>query len=319
MGTPAFAVPTLQSLLDSEFSVVGVVCQPDRPSGRGKKITWGPIKRLALAHEVPILQPQKMKAPDFLETLQGWEPEVIVVAAFGRILPKVILDLPSYQCLNVHGSLLPKYRGAAPIQWAIMEGEHQTGITIMLMDEGMDTGAILRQGTVTIGPEETSGELAPRLAELGGTLLVNTLRDWVKGKIQPQPQNDQEATMAPLLKKEDGLIDWNQPATFLADRIRGLSPWPGGYSFFQGDRLGIWKVRTHTSRGDNPSPSQSGRIQSPGMVVEVSKSTIQVQTGLGILEIFEVQPANKKRMRMGDYLAGHLIEVGMRFSQDAGS
>ncbi len=316
MGTPAFAVPTLQCLLDSEFSVVGVVCQPDRPSGRGKKVTWGPIKELAMSHDLPLVQPEKMKAPPLYETLQSWNPDVIVVAAFGRILPKKILDLPPLKCLNVHGSLLPKYRGAAPIQWAVINGEEETGITIMLMDEGMDTGAILRQGTVRILPEETAGELGTRLAEMGGPLLVHTLDDWGRGKVEAQPQNDQEATMAPILKKEDGRIDWTQPATVIADRIRGLSPWPGGFSFFEGERWGIWKVCV---KGEvlEQDPRKSGSSDPvPGEVLAVSKTGIRVQTGQGILDLLEFQPANKKRMKVSDYLAGHRVDRGMKFFDD---
>lgn len=312
MGTPAFAVPTLQRLLESEFSVVGVVCQPDRPKGRGQKITWGPIKELAMAQDIPVIQPEKMKASSLMETLQGWNPDVIVVAAFGRILPKAILDLPPHRCLNVHGSLLPKYRGAAPIQWAVMNGETETGITIMLMDEGMDTGDILRQSRMPIGPEDTAGDMAPRLAELGGTLLVQTLGDWLQGKIHPQPQEEEKATMAPLLTKEEGRIDWTQSARVLAHRIRGLSPWPGGYTFYRGERWGVWKVRI-PSQGD---ASSAPGTQVPGTVVQVSKSSLTVQTGEGVLDILEIQPANKKRMAMGDYLTGHTIERGTIFSQE---
>ena len=317
MGTPAFAVPTLQHLLNSEFSVVGVVCQPDRPSGRGKKVTWGPIKTLAMAHDIPVVQPEKMKAPALLETLHGWDPDIIVVAAFGRILPKTILDLPRFQCLNVHGSLLPKYRGAAPIQWAVMNGEQETGVTIMLMDEGMDTGAILRPGRIQILPDETAGELAVRLAELGGLLLVSTLRDWVGGTVEAQSQNNQESSMAPLLKKEDGRIDWTLPAKMIADRIRGLSPWPGGYTFFQGERWGIWKVGVEKSGLSSETFSNDRDSLVPGMVVAVTKGSIRVKTGDGILEILEIQPANKKRMKVADYLTGHQVERGMELSEEA--
>jgi len=193
MGTPEFAVPTLQHLVNSECSVVGVVCQPDRPSGRGKKIQCGPVKTFALSQNLPISQPEKMKAPVFLETLRSWNPDVIVVAAFGRILPQVILDLPPKGCLNVHGSLLPKYRGAAPIQWAVIHGERETGVTIMVMDAGLDTGAILTQAVVPISEEDTAGDVAVRMSELGGGLLVSTLTRWMVGTIKAQPQDDTEA------------------------------------------------------------------------------------------------------------------------------
>ena len=315
MGTPTFAVPTLQHLVNSDFSVVGVVCQPDRPSGRGKKIQFGPVKALAVAQNLPVVQPEKMKNPIFLETLRTWKPDVIVVAAYGRILPQVILDLPPKGCLNVHGSLLPKYRGAAPIQWAVINGESKTGVTIMVMDAGMDTGAILEQAVVPISPEDTAGDVAGRMAELGGGLLISTLEKWMAGTIEAHAQNESEATLAPILKKEDGLIDWSQSAMTLASRIRGLSPWPGGYTFVNGERWGIWDVRVQDNKEEGLQVILSGPPQEPGTIIEIGKQMICVQTGKGILRILEIQPANKKRMSVGHYLAGHRLEVGMRLSQ----
>lgn len=313
MGTPAFAVPTLQQLLKTEFSVVGVVCQPDRPSGRGKKVQVGPVKALAIAQSIPVVQPEKMKDPKFLETLRAWEPDAIVVAAFGRILPKIILDLPPKGCLNVHGSLLPKYRGAAPIQWAVINGETETGVTIMLMDEGMDTGAILQQETIPIGPYETAGELAPRMAQVGGALLVSTLRRWLTDSMTASPQNESEATFAPILKKEDGLIHWERPARSIGNRIRGLSPWPGAYTFLQRERWGIWKVEVEDTEAAIGGAS-SDNLQAPGTVTAVTKRALRVQTGQGNLNLLEIQPENKKRMNVSDYLAGHRVKVGMKFS-----
>ncbi len=315
MGTPAFAVPTLQQLLNTGFAVVGVVCQPDRPSGRGKKTQVGPVKALALSQGIPVVQPEKMKDPKFIETLRAWEPDAIVVAAFGRILPKIILNLPPKGCLNVHGSLLPKYRGAAPIQWAVILGESETGITIMLMDEGMDTGAILQQEVIPIGPDETAGELASRMAQVGGALLVSTLRGWVAGAIiTPFPQNESEATFAPILKKEDGLMHWDQQARSIANRIRGLSPWPGVYTFLQGERWGIWKVEVEAPETTGIGRTTFGILQVPATITAVTKQAICVQTGQGNLKLLEIQPENKKRMNVSDYLAGHRIEVGMTFS-----
>lgn len=313
MGTPAFAVPTLQQLLKTEFSVVGVVCQPDRPSGRGKKVQVGPVKALALSQNIPVVQPEKMKDPKLLETLQAWEPEVVVVAAFGRILPKIILDLPPKGCLNVHGSLLPKYRGAAPIQWAVIDGEAETGVTIMLMDEGMDTGAILQQEVIPIGPDETSGELAPRMAQVGGALLVRTLRGWVAGTMIPLPQNDSAATLAPILTKEDGLMPWDQPAGSLANRIRGLSPWPGVHTFLGSERWGIWEVQVEDQE-PGMRHTAHGTPQVPGTITAVTKQAIRVQTGQGSLNLLEIQPENKKRMHVSDYVAGHRVTIGMIFS-----
>jgi methionyl-tRNA formyltransferase len=314
MGTPAFAVPTLQELLNTGFSVVGVVCQPDRPSGRGKKTQVGPVKALALSQGISVVQPEKMKDPKFIETLRAWEPDAIVVAAFGRILPKIILNLPPKGCLNVHGSLLPKYRGAAPIQWAVILGESETGITIMLMDEGMDTGAILQQEVIPISPDVTAGELASRMAQVGGALLVSTLRGWVAGAITPFPQNESEATFAPILKKEDGLMHWDQQARSIANRIRGLSPWPGVYTFLQGERWGIGKVEVEAPETTGIGRTTFGNLQVPGTITAVTKQAICVQTGQGNLKLLEIQPENKKRMNVSDYLAGHRIEVGMTFS-----
>lgn len=313
MGTPAFAVPTLQQLLKTEFSVVGVVCQPDRPSGRGKKVQVGPVKALALSQNIPVVQPEKMKDPKLMETLRVWEPDLVVVAAFGRILPKTILDLPPKGCLNVHGSLLPKYRGAAPIQWAVIQGEVKTGVTIMLMDEGMDTGAILQQEEIPIGPNETSGELASRMAQVGGALLVRTLGEWIAGTMTPLPQNDSVATLAPILTKEDGLMSWDRPARCLANCIRGLSPWPGVYTFLEGERWGIWKVKVEDQE---PGILHTAHEipQAPGTITAVTKQAIRVQTGQGSLTLLEIQPENKKRMHVSDYLAGHRVTLGMTFS-----
>ncbi len=309
MGTPDFAVPTLTALLDSEYSVVGVVTQPDRPRGRGKAVTPSPIKELALSRQIPIIQPEKMKHPDFLSALQAWEADVFVVAAFGRILPKIVLDLPPRGCLNVHSSLLPKYRGAGPIQWALINGESETGITTMLMDEGMDTGPILLQEAVMIESEDTTMELTNRLAQVGGQLLVKTLRLWEAKEITPTAQDTAVATMAPMLKKEDGAIEWDQSASTIHHRIRGLSPWPGAYTFCQQDRLSIWKANP---RVDEVAAAVG--LETPGTIVEIEKHEILVKTGEGILGITELQMANRKRMAVAQFLAGYPLTSGMRFA-----
>ena len=300
MGTPDFAVPSLEALLKSDNEVVGIVTQPDRPKGRGQTLASSPVKLIALRQRLPLLQPTKMKDPDFLAALSGWKPDLIVVAAFGRILPPVILALPPKGCINVHGSLLPKYRGAGPIQWAIMNGEAETGITTMLMDEGMDTGAMLLQEKIPIAPDETAGSLSPRLAELGGRLLVETLKRLKAGTLVPSPQDHSQATMAPLLKKEDGVIDWSLPATVIANRVRGLTPWPGAYTFFGQDR---WVIcRTIALHEATTIPA--------GQIAAVTKDAIHVATGRGLLSIMELQPANSRRMTTAQYLAGHPIQVG---------
>ena len=309
MGTPTFSVPTLEALLESEFSVVGIVTQPDRPRGRGQELSFSPVKELAQAHDLRILQPEKMKQPEFLKILEQWKPDVIVVTAFGRILPKIILDLPPHGCLNVHASLLPRYRGAAPIQWAIINGESETGITTMLMDEGMDTGAILLQEAVPIDVEETAGELSVRLAHIGGRLLIETLRGWISQKISPIAQDGSKATMAPLLRKEDGNLPWDCHAIEIANRIRGLSPWPGAFTFCQQERLTIWKGSPF---GDPEEVGSSN--EAPGTIVKVGKESLLVRTGNGLLSVKEIQPANRKRMSVGHFVSGHRVTPGMKLT-----
>ena len=306
MGTPIFAVPTLKALCESEFPVVGIVTQPDRPKGRGNTVSPSPIKELGQAQEIPILQPEKMKHAEFLHSLEQWKPDTIVVAAFGRILPKVILDLPPRGCINVHASLLPRYRGAAPMQWAIIKGDAETGITTMLMDEGMDTGAILLQETVPIHPEETAGELSPRLASVGGELLLNTLRGWQSNQITPRSQDEHDATMAPLLKREDGIIPWDHSAVQIVNRIRGMSPWPGAYTFWEEERIIIWKAAAMVE-------NEFAGTESPGTILKVGKNELVVSTGQGVLGIVELQPANRKRLSITQFLAGHALRPGMKF------
>lgn len=302
MGTPEFAVPSLAALLKSEDQVIGVVTQPDRPKGRGQTLTAPPIKVLAGQAGVPILQPLKIRTPEFLASLASWKPDLIAVTAFGRILHAPILTLPPLGCVNVHGSLLPKYRGAAPVQWAVINGEMETGITTMLMDEGMDTGPMLLQEKLAISVDDTAGTLAPRLADLGGRLLVETIRQLKAGTLVPRKQDNSAATMAPLLKKEDGVIDWTLSAQSLANRIRGLSPWPGAYTFLGSDRWNIWKAAL----------GQSGVSERPGTIVAVTKGAIHVATGCGVLEILELQTANSKRMPVGQFLAGHRVSSGVQ-------
>lgn len=304
MGTPEFAVPSLDALLRSDDQVVGVVSQPDRPKGRGHQLVAPPVKLVAERAGIPILQPLKIRTPEFLQALAAWRPDLIAVTAFGRILHAPILSLPPMGCVNVHGSLLPQYRGAAPVQWAIINGETETGITTMLMDEGMDTGPMLLQERLEILPDDTTGTLAPRLAELGGRLLVKTIAQLKAGSITPTKQDDARATMAPLLKKEDGLIDWTRNAKSLADRIRGLSPWPGAYTFCGPERWNVWKAVPRTG------PS----VDKPGTIVAVNKQAIVVETGEGVLEIREIQTANSKRMSVGQFLAGHRVTAGMQLS-----
>jgi methionyl-tRNA formyltransferase len=301
MGTPEFAVPSLESLLSSGHQVIGVVTQPDRPKGRGQAIVESAVKQVARRAGLPVLQPLKMKDPALLASLQEWNPEVIAVAAFGRILPPAILALPPQGCVNVHASLLPKYRGAAPIQWALINGERETGITTMLMDTGLDTGPVLLQEQVAIQPDDTAGSLSVRLAQVGGRLLLATLDGLKAGTLSPRPQDDAAATLAPLLKKEDGLIDWTLEAPAIANRIRGLTPWPGAYTF-------LGPIRWLICRAQPAARPTQGHA--PGTVLDANKDGVLVATGSGTLAITELQPANSRRMTVGQYLAGHPVPAG---------
>jgi methionyl-tRNA formyltransferase len=305
MGTPDFAVPSLEALLKSDDPIVGIVTQPDRPKGRGQRLFPSPVKIVAQREGIPLLQPMKMKDPSFMTELSAWKPDVIAVAAFGRILPPSILSLPPCGCINVHGSLLPKYRGAGPLQWALINGEAETGITTMLMDEGMDTGAMLLQEAITIGSEDTAGTLSPRLADLGGRLLVETLTRLKAGMLTPRPQDHDKATLAPLLKKEDGIINWTMPATSIANRIRGLTPWPGAYTF---SKMNRWTI-------SRASVLDEATTLDPGQITALAKDAIHVATGVGVLAIRELQPANGRRMPAAQYLAGHPLQIGMQLTQ----
>ncbi len=306
MGTPEFAVPSLEALLKSDDQVVGIVTQPDRPKGRGQVLTSPPVKLIAQRAGIPFLQPAKIRVPEFLEPLAAWKPDLIAVTAYGRILHSPILTLPPMGCVNVHGSLLPKYRGAAPVQWAVINGEFETGITTMMMDEGMDTGTMLLQESLPIFPEDTSGTLAPRLAVLGGRLLVETIARLKAGTITPRPQNHALATQAPPLKKEDGVIDWATSASNIANRVRGLSPWPGAYTYIGGERWMVWNATQSLGKPD----------VAPGTIIEVTKQSIQVATGDGVVVLREIQPSNSKRLTVAQYLAGHRVSAGQCFDAE---
>ncbi len=299
MGTPEFAVPTLRAL-DEHHRVVGVVTQPDRQAGRGRKLVESPVKEVGLEQGLPLFQPGTLSGPEPLAQLAAWRPDAIVVAAFGQILPRSVLDLPPHGCLNVHASLLPRYRGAAPIAAAIQDGEKVTGITIMRMDEGLDTGAILTQAECSIGPDDTTASLTARLAKLGAQLLVQTLDGWLAGVVQAQPQNDALATYCSQLEKRDGLLDWGQPAAYLDRQIRACNPWPGAYTHWQGQRLKVLRAR---SLPDWQGEGQPGQVQVVG-------DGIGVVTGEGSLELLEVQLAGKKPMRAAVFARGQRDLIG---------
>ncbi len=302
MGTPRFAVRTLEGLVGSGEDIIAVVSQPDQPAGRGQKVTPPPVKEYALGKGLPVLQPLKMKDPTFLGHLQGLKPDLAVVVAFGRILPPEILKIPRRGCVNVHASLLPKYRGAAPIQWAVINGETETGVTTMVMDEGMDTGPILLQEKTTIQATETAGQLADRLSVMGARLLIRTLEMLKCGEFHSRPQDSALATYAPLLKKEHGKIQWEQEASRIYNFIRGTDPWPGAYTFYKEERWRVFKARV-VARDEG-----SGR---PGQIVKVEKPGAQVSTGRGILALEEIQAPNSRRMTFQEYLAGHPVEEGV--------
>ena len=301
MGTPDFAVPTLRALLGSTHEVVGAFSQPDRPKGRGYKLVPPPVKELALSHGVPVYQPVKMRDGTALEILKKLKPDVIVVAAYGRILPKEILELPAYGCINVHASLLPRYRGAGPVQWSVINGEKITGVTTMFMGEGLDTGDILEQTQTAIGSEETAGELMDRLADLGAQLLLHTLTLLESGKAVRTVQDEALATYAPMLQKSDGELDFSQPAQKLHDRIRGVSPWPSAYSYLDGKR-----IKVHKSALLPDLSGESGVIQEGKRLI--------VGCGEGSLELLEVQPEGGKRMSGQDSLRGRRPGTEKKFT-----
>jgi methionyl-tRNA formyltransferase len=300
MGTPPFAVPSFDALRMRGEELVAVVTQPDRPRGRGHAVTPSAIKVAALAAGVPVLQPEKVRHPDFLESCRALAPDLIVVVAFGQILPKALLDIPRYGCINVHASLLPRYRGAAPIQWAIIRGETETGVTTMLMDPGMDTGPILLQRRIPIVAEDTAQTLSERLAVVGAEALDETLDALKAGRLHPQPQDSAHATLAPLLKKEDGRIDWGQPAAALAALVRGANPWPGAYTTSQGEPFRIWAAHAEPGSGE------------PGVVLCADGRGVVVGTGEGLLVITEVQMPGGKRLSAREAAAGHLVTPGLR-------
>lgn len=307
MGTPDFAVPTLQALLDGPHTVVGVFCQPDKQKGRGQKIQMCPVKEVALAHHIDVFQPVTLRDEAAQALIEELHPDLVVVVAYGKILPPWLIAYPRYGCMNVHASLLPKYRGAAPIQFAVLNGDTETGVTIMQMDDGLDTGAMLEVTKTPIEPLETSGQLFDRLALLGGHRINAVIEGVVNGSITPTPQNDEDATYTTKITKDMGRIDWNLDAKTLSNKTRGLNPAPGCYTYINGKRLKIWLARPYEG-----ALSTTGDI---GTVVAVLDTSFVVRTGEGALEILEVQPENKKRMLAGDFCRGQQVKVGLSFNE----
>ncbi len=302
-GTPSFAIPTLGSLLGGPDKVVGVVTQPDREKGRGRKVVFSPVKELALQHGLNPLQPEKAKEEAFQNALKELEPDLIVVVAYGQILPKSVLKTPKHGAVNVHASLLPKYRGAAPIAWAILKGEKVTGVTTMVMDEGLDTGDILLQAEVEIGAEDTCQTLHDRLASLGARILIETLERMKEGNIRPILQDHTKTTYAPPLKKEDGHIDWKKGAKEIDRQVRAFNPWPGAFTRWDDRLLRIYK-------GAFKERASTGKA---GTVVWVGSDFIEMETGREAYLIKEVQLEGRRRMSMREFLSGHPIPVGAVF------
>ena len=300
-GTPDFAVPTLTALLHSKHDILGVITQPDEPKGRGQRMSAPPVKILARHETIDVLQPQSMKDPTLLETLCRWQPDTCVVIAFGQILPPELLKIPRLGCVNLHGSLLPKYRGAAPIQWAICNGEVETGVTSMLMDRGMDTGPILLKRSVAIKPKERASELADRLAEVGAEVILETLDALENDSVTPEPQDSTHASLAPILKKQDGVIQWTDPAARIANMVRGMDPWPGMHTYYGTEQWRLWDVDAVTD---------AHCTQPPGTVLDTTEKSISVATGSGMIRIHELQPASRRRMPVRAYLSGHQVEIG---------
>ena len=302
MGTPQVAADTLAHLLEQSHPVVGVVTQPDRPSGRGQKNTPSPVRKLAEALGIPVLAAEKIRTPEFAETLRSWRPEIIVVVAYGRILPKPILELAPQGCLNVHYSLLPKYRGAAPAAWTIINGEREGGVTTMRLVEKMDAGAIYLQHTVPLAADETTGSLQARLTPIGARLLIETLRGLKEGTLVAREQDERLATPAPMLKKEDGLIDWNKPAIEIERRVRGLDPWPGSYTHASGKMVKVHRVKLLSGESNGE----------PGEVMRADAGGFWIATALGQIALEEVQLENKKRLPGTEFIKGARIKAGDR-------
>ena len=298
MGTPEFACPTLKTLIERGEQVVAVVTQPDRPKGRGQQTLPPPVKLLAEAHGIPVLQPVKVRHPDAIEEIRALRPDLIVVIAFGQILPKALLEIPGSGCINVHASLLPRYRGAAPLNWCIINGETETGVTTMLMDVGLDTGDMLLKRVTPIDPDEDTSSLHDRLSGIGAELLAETIDLAAAGRLAPEKQDDALTCYAPMLKKEDGLIDWGKDAPGIKNLVRGMTPWPGAYSSLDDKLLKLFRVQCASGSG------------TPGEVLAAGRDGIEVACGEGSIIINELQLEGKKRLAAAEFLAGCKLEPG---------
>ncbi len=305
LGTPAFAVPSLEALLASRHTVCGVITQPDRPRGRGQQVSDAPVKALAVARGLPVLQPDRLKAAEFIETLRSWNLDLGVVAAYGKLIPEEVLTLPRLGMINVHASLLPKYRGASPVQRAVIDGERETGVTIMRVEKMLDAGAMFAKVMRPIGPDDTSDVVEGDLAKLGAQLLLEVIEQLAAGTATEERQDFMICSYAPRLTKAEGLVDWSLPASYIHNRVRGLYPWPHAYSYLDGSRLILLKTHLETETTDAP----------PGTIVDVSGGSISVATGHGErIAIDRLQPEGRRPMEAREFLAGHRVQPGARFT-----
>lgn len=305
MGTPDFAVEALKSVIQAGHEVVCVVTQPDKPKGRGKEMQLTPVKQCALEHQIPVLQPVKVREAESVEALRAFGADIFIVAAFGQILPKELLTMPKYGCVNIHASLLPKYRGAAPIQWAVINGEKESGVTIQQMGEGVDTGDILLKREIVLDPKETGESLYDKLSRLGAELIVEVLPEIEAGKVVPEKQDEALSTHVGKITKAMGLIDWNKSAGELERLVRGLNSWPSAYTFLRGKTLKIWEAEVLEEKEDGE----------PGSVDAVTKTNVIVNTGEGKLALTSVQLEGKKRMEVKDFLLGYKVEAGEKLGK----
>ena len=303
MGTPDFAVEPLEAIIKAGYEVAAVVTQPDKQKGRGKEVKMTPVKECALRHGIPVFQPVKIKEPEAVAELEKYQADLFVVAAFGQLLSEEILNMPEYGCINIHASLLPAYRGAAPIQWAVLNGEKESGVTIMQMDKGLDTGDMLLKRSVELSPKETGDSLHDKLMHLGAELIVEALSKLEKGELVPEKQKDELSSYAKKLTKAMGQIDWSKDAVSLERWIRGLNSWPSAYTFFGGKTLKIWEARVAEENGAQKAE--------PGQVVSVSRESFTVACGQGELQILSLQLEGKKRVSTREFLLGYQVEPGM--------
>ena len=315
MGTPDFAVGPLEAIISAGHEVMAVVTQPDRPKGRSDKMIPSPVKEVAVAHNIPVLQPERIRNPEAVEELRQYPADIFVVAAFGQILPAEVLEMPKYGCINIHASLLPHLRGASPIQQSIILGDEKSGVTIMQMDQGLDTGDILLQEEIAISNSDTGGTLFDKLAILGSQMIVKVLPLIEAGEITPIEQDEAKADYAGMLKKSMGKLDFTKGANQLEHLVRGLNPWPGTFTYHEGKQLKIWHVGAVSTLPNDPDREEKPDKDEPGTIIEVLKDAFYVRTGDGILRIDEVQLEGKKRMAVKDYLLGYKIGIGDKLGE----